>query len=558
MQHFSLRSVLFLMVLVCFSWSAKAQQISESTVNSEYRSIILDHLKTDVAQRQAAMQQKAESMLLALPNGEKLYDETEVKVKARLADGIRDDGKAELNYVMELSYNSKNIEGESDDYPSGVYLLERSNSARALCNILRVLIDEECTDLFAPGKRVSIRIASSADAVELKHLDYLGEYGDHRYIAALYNGEQVRLSLLQDEGINTNAQLAFARAQGVRDFIDTKVHTLQNNAISYSYITRTSSEKGSQYRRCSIEITVHSAFDETILSMNEKLINDDYIEYNIPLVAPGTNKKTYVLIIANERYDAPLPNCEYAWRDGMVVRDYCVRTLGIPERHVRVLHNASYDDIKVRGVKWLTDILAAVDGDANILLYYAGHGLSDADYVPYIVPSGLNVRVVKGWNGITEIDPDALLSKRETNALLSECLSLDTLCSWFNRIPVNAITFILDAPFNGNQRNGEVLVPIAHNDVRLKDLRVREDIVIFAPCPMDKTAYSFSDQKHGFLTYFLMKELKRTKGNINYGTLFENMQKAVKYESSLEGKLQEPQMILGGKMKDGWEGYRFR
>lgn len=557
MQKYCILSLLAAFFVIVFGNTSIAQEPNEASINSEYRGIILDHLKDDVAQRQITMQRQAEQMLLQLPLNKKLYDESEVRVKTRIADGKREDGKPELNYVMEISYNCSNIEGFTDDYPAGVYALDYSNSASAICDIVRAMVDRECADIFAAGKKVTIRIASSTDAIDISHIPYKGEYGEHRYEAALYNGENVRLSLLRAEGINNNAQLAFARAQGVRNYLETQVPTLKNTVNDFGYITRCSADQGAQYRRCSIELTVHGAFDETIISMNEKLINDDYIEYNIPLNTPNSNPQTFVLIIANEHYDAPMPNCEYARRDGAVVRDYCQRTLGVPERHIKILNDASVADIKKHGIKWLKDITTAVNGNANIIIYYSGHGISDLEYKPYLIPCGLNMRVVKSWNGKSEIDPDATLSKRETRALMGECLSLDTLCSWFNRVPVKGITFILDAGFNGRQRNGEILMNVPRSKGRVRGMRVREDITIFTAADVTKNAYAFEAQQHGFLTFFMMKELKRTKGDITYGALFSNVSKAVSYESSLQGKLQEPFMVIGGKIKDAWVDLRF-
>lgn len=534
------------------------QASNETTINSQYRELITTELKNDVAQRQTAMQKRAEAMLLNLPNERKLYNESEVLVKARLADGIREDGKAELNYVIELSYNCKSIEGSSDDYSTGNYLLENSNSAMALCQITREIVNEMNSDVFTAGKQVSIRISSSADALKFKKLDYKGEYGDHRYVGAVYNGEMVRLSLMDDEDITSNAQLAFARAQGVRQYLDTQVEGLQQTTNDYFFITRCSEEPGAYYRRVSIELTVHAAFDEVILQRNEQLINDNYIEYNIPLINPGTNSKTFVVIVANEAYDAPLPNCEYAWRDGAVFRDYCIRTLGIPERQVRMLTNASKNTIYKKGYMWVHDALQAIGGDGNVIFYYAGHGISDGDYNAYILPCDINYRSIRSWVGKSEFDPENQLSKHDANALFNECIRLDTLCTWFGQIRCNNTTFILDASFNNNRRDGEPLITVKRTTERIRGLRIRSDIVIFNAANVEKTAYSFDEMRHGFLTYYMLKEIKRTKGDITYGNLFNTIMTTVPKESALQGKLQEPEIIAGGKVKDSWVNMRFR
>ncbi len=537
----------------------KPQAKSETSVNNEYQTTILNSIRNDVSQRQRKMQKQAEAILLKLPLDRKLYDESEVRVRARIADGVKEDGTAELNFVLEISYNCNHPEGFTDDYAVGTYTVESSNSVYAICELARVMIDNECSDFFGANKDVDIHISGSTDAIDVANITYNGEYGEHRYDAATFNGERVRLSISQAEGITNNAQLAYVRALGVRNYTETKISALQHTNNSYTYETTCNAEVGSRYRRCSIELTVHGAFDETIVRMNDDLTtNDDYIEFNIPVNEPNANTETYALIIANERYDAPFPNCEYAWRDGNVVRDYCIKTLSIPERHVKVLNNAGKNDIKTQGINWLKDILTASAGKSNVLLYYSGHGLTDANYNAYLLPCGIDTKVVKSWNGKKAKTPKEKLSKKDTKNLLQQCLSLDTLCSWFNRVPAKSVTFIIDAGYDGKQRSGDTLVNIKHNNVRIKGMRIRSDIVLFTAAEVNKTAYNYDAQKHGFLTYFLVRELKRKKGNVSYGELFEGAEKAIRYESSLEGRLQAPVMVLGGKMKDAWTELRFR
>ena len=91
---------------------------------------------------------------------------------------------------------------------------------------------------------------------------------------------------------------------------------------------------------------------------------------------------------------------------------------------------------------------------------------------------------------------------------------------------------------------------------KYRNPRVRNDIVIFMAADGNKTAYSFIDQHHGFFTYYILKELKFSRGEITFQELFNNVTKNQAYESSLQGKLQEPAIILGGKLSEGNWGER--
>ena len=192
-------------------------QLSEELVNSEYRDIILKQLKKSVEKRQSAMRIKAEDYLLALPNNRKLYDESKVNIKADLVSGLTNEGRAELNYRILIDYTCHNIESTTDNYPTGAYLCEQSNASMAVCEIARAMIDDLGKDAFKSGKQVDIKIKTATDITQVSHLDYGGEYGDFQYIAARYNGESVRISVNTATGITTNAQLAFLRAQGMRE-----------------------------------------------------------------------------------------------------------------------------------------------------------------------------------------------------------------------------------------------------------------------------------------------------------------------------------------------------
>lgn len=542
-----------------FPTAAQAQKASEITVNTQYRDAIMNYLRQDIQQRQQTMAKRAEQILVNLPNEEKLYDETFVTIKTDIAEALREDGRREYNYIFDISYNCKHIEGVSDDYPVGVYDYNASNSARAICNLTKIMVEEVSKDLFREGKNITTRITATTDDIQINHIPYNGEYGDFKYCPTTYNGENVRISVNKEEGITTNAQLAYLRAQSVKAFLEGNVSQLRRASNKYEFITKTFDKEGSQYRRSSIEIIVHGAFDETMAEMTNKLINDEHVDINIPVNEAGTNTGTFALIIANSDYAKPMPNVPFASNDGEIFYQYCVKTLSIPERHVKLLRNANAEVIKNDGINWLRDITIALNGEANIIVYYAGHGLTDANYNPYIIPTDFNASVIKSLSGKGTLADDMVLKSCEAKNLINQCISLDTICNnWFNRVKFKNLTFIIDASFDGNQRTGHSLFTIKKKSSKMKGMRIRNDIVMFCAADWNKTAYSFEQQNHGFLTYFMLKELKRTRGDIDYGTLFETIDHNLNYESSLQGKLQQPKMVLGNKAKEGWQSRKFK
>jgi hypothetical protein len=547
-----------LVMLIASPAGTKAQEPvtsiqTEHQYNDDIHAFILKRLRQTTQQREKKMNKQIQQMLINLPNAEKLYDETFVRITTEVREDTTEEGTPEINFVYNISYNCHHFEGTEDDYPSAAYLWNTSNSCRAICNLTRTMIDDELKDLFSSGRRTTVTITSTTDAAEITHIEYKGEYGDFRYMPAVFNDENVRISVDQKEGITTNAQLAYLRARSVQSYLEENVASLKKTNNEYHHITRCFDMTGPHYRRSSLQIVVHGAFDAAAKSLEAALLNDEYVDFNIPHIEENLNSKTYALIIAEEEYTAPLPNCDFATNDGDVLHQYFVHTLGIPTRHVKVLHNAGRQEIYNEGIHWLKDIIKAQSGDVHIIIYYAGHGVSNQKWAPFLMPSGVDVSKIRAFRSKTGALPeDIVLKGGDAEKILNQCISLDTLTGWFNRVEALSYTFIIDASFDGIQRSGKPFFTIKKESKRYRTPRVRSDIVIFMAADGDKTAYSFIDQHHGFFTYYILKELKYTRGEITFQDLFNNVTKNQAYESSLQGKLQEPSMIIGGKLGENW------
>ncbi|MBR5028134.1 MAG: caspase family protein, partial [Bacteroidales bacterium] len=137
-------------------------------------------------------------------------------------------------------------------------------------------------------------------------------------------------------------------------------------------------------------------------------------------------------------------------------------------------------------------------------------------------------------------------------------------CTMLTAVQAQSVTLFLDANFNGVQRDGEYLFPVdekkskSSKSKKNRGLRIRGDVVVFCSSDFTATSYAFKEQEHGFFTYFLLKELKKTKGNLSYDDMFTNVKEAVSFESSLQGLQQIPTMITGGKTKDTWTTMSFK
>jgi hypothetical protein len=287
-----------------FSLQAIAQDYEKITEreewkNSDYRSKAVSIIKNNVRSNQIILNRKAERMLLNLPLQEKLYDEGKVIITSEIVYDTLESGDVEMNYLYEISYQCINPNGDSDDYPAGTYNYSESNSCRAICNLTKQFLNEDCKEFFPEGKDIDILITSTTDAQAIAGIEYKGEYGDFRYTPVTFDNIPTRLTLFSNDIVTTNSELAFLRAQSVKDFLQKSINALGETNNKYELETWQIEELGSHYRRSSIRILAHNPFEEKIEMMVQNMkATDTDIDINIPEVEP-TNKNAFVLIVTS-------------------------------------------------------------------------------------------------------------------------------------------------------------------------------------------------------------------------------------------------------------------
>ena len=258
------------------------------------------------------------------------------------------------------------------------------------------------------------------------------------------------------------------------------------------------------------------------------------VDIDIPVVKTDKNANTYCIIIANEKYE-DVPEVEFAERDGNIFREYCVKTLGIPEKQVRSFINASYTDIK-RALNWIETMADISGGNSKILFYYAGHGIpNEKDKTAYLIPT----------DGFPKD--------------ITTCFKLSDLYARLGKIKTQSVTVLLDACFSGVKRGtGQALVAARGVAIKPKNEVLSGNMVVFTAASDDETALSYRDKRHGMFTYFLLDKLKKSQGNASFGEIFNTLSTEVKKNSMLENdKLQTPSVNVSTSMKPRWEKMQF-
>ena len=256
------------------------------------------------------------------------------------------------------------------------------------------------------------------------------------------------------------------------------------------------------------------------------------VDENIP-ETNTKNNNTFAVIIANENYQsvAPVP---YALNDGKIFREYCLKTLGIPEKQIKYIPNATGNQIKAQ-INWL-QTLAEVFTDPHIIFYYAGHGIPDeSSRTAYLLPvDGIGTDVSTGYK-------------------------LDDLYAVLGKMPAENVTVFMDACFSGSKREEGMLASARGVAIKARSGMPQGNMVVFSAAQSDETAYPNNEEKHGMFTYFLLKKLQDTKGDVSLQELGEYITLNVSQQSILlNGKSQTPCVTPSASLDASWREWKLK
>ena len=259
------------------------------------------------------------------------------------------------------------------------------------------------------------------------------------------------------------------------------------------------------------------------------------VDKNIP-ITNIQNKNTFAVIIANEKYKN-VADVPFAVNDGNIFREYCVKTLGIPDNQIHYRINATGNDIYSE-VKWLRNIFNTDKyKNAQIIFYYTGHGVPDVMHnTSYLLPiDGIATDVSTGYK-------------------------LDDLYATLGALFAKSVTVFLDACFSGTTRNDgkEMLVEAKGAAIKAKSGIPQGNMVVFSAAKGDETAYPNYEEHHGMFTYYLLKKLQETKGDVTLHELGEYIRQEVHAKGAIENLLQTPCVTPSSSLDASWREWKLK
>jgi hypothetical protein len=322
-----------------------------------------------------------------------------------------------------------------------------------------------------------------------------------------YKEPTIPISLTIAESYGKYARDSLVRVQLDQDLV------AQNNVVISAKVTPT------------VEVTKASLTSE--------------VDKNIPRTTVRDPNK-FALIIGNEeytKYQSGLNtevNVAYARNDATIFKEYVLQTLGFTESNVFFLADATTGEMNQK-LDLICKLAAKTGNNAEILFYYAGHGLPDENtHVPYLIPVD-----VSGTN-------------------IYQAIRLSDIYKKFSETGAKKVSVFLDACFSGGGR-GTGLLAARSVKVKPNEESLGGNLVVFAATSGEQSAMPYAKEKHGMFTYYLLKKMQESQGNISYKDLTDYVSRQVSLESlKINQKEQDPAVNVSSDVASVWQSWKLR
>ena len=201
--------------------------------------IVLQRIKKDIIEK--------------AKNNQFISDHTNINVNTRIVSDINADGERINNYCVEFDYSVEAKYSAHEDFAPGKYRIEESHAAKSTLEIITKAFASDFAQYIVPGKKVIVSITGSADALPIVGtIAYDGCYGEFINEPYWLNANLSNITITSKEGIRTNEQLAFMRAQAVGAYLKANMSSLSAMQVEPRYSITVADGKGGEYRRIKV------------------------------------------------------------------------------------------------------------------------------------------------------------------------------------------------------------------------------------------------------------------------------------------------------------------
>ena len=232
----------------------------------------LDYLKEDTGfvpleliqqsnMEEMKLQDIKEKVVDAAKRQNTISDHTTITVDAKIVSDVDASGKKIMNYRINFSYEVEEGFSAQEDFAPGKYKAEESGAASSMLSVVKAAFEGEFDRYLKPCKKLTVKITGMADALPINgEIAYDGCYGDFENEPVYKNDDLGTITVTRESGVTQNEQLAFLRAVGVKENIDTHVAGVSTMNTDYRYYIKLTEGRGGEFRRINVEFTFVDAF----------------------------------------------------------------------------------------------------------------------------------------------------------------------------------------------------------------------------------------------------------------------------------------------------------
>jgi hypothetical protein len=258
--------------------------------------------------------------------------------------------------------------------------------------------------------------------------------------------------------------------------------------------------------------------------------DSDNIEI-VPDFLKEKHRYRYALIIGNQDYTSfkktsgKQMEVDFAISDASLFSEYAQACFGIPEDNIVYIKNATTTSMS-QHIDMVSRVLEKTDGKGELIFYYAGHGFTDSNGAPFLIPCD-----------VAGNDSDYSISLNETIQKFAT-----TNCDIYS---------FIDACYSGGGRSEDL---VAHRSLSVEpnSTYLPGDVLVFASSTGSQPSCAYPEKRHGLFTYYLLKGLKQNKGNITLGDLADFVIKEVGIKSLFLMQEQDPIIRASLSFESKW------
>lgn len=207
------------------------------------------------------LQELREKVIAEAKSASTISNHTNISVDSRVVPDYDADGNKILNYEVNFTYQVDPEFSATEDFPPGKYLVQESGAASAMLKIVKEAFEGDLSQYIKQGKKLKVVISGTADASPIiRTIPYNGAYGDFEDEPIYENGDLTAMTVTKAGGIKENRQLAFLRAEGVKNFLQNNVGNLNEMNADYTFKVDVAEGKGAEFRRITANFTFVDVF----------------------------------------------------------------------------------------------------------------------------------------------------------------------------------------------------------------------------------------------------------------------------------------------------------